>query len=270
MKTAIVLLAAVLTVPSAAHAQFGIGEAIILGKILLQDGLIAGKTAQTAISVAQQAEQMKQLAQSIDTMKYRGFTSLLWRSPFLLGSDRYGRATPWINAAMGRGSAAGAYQTATVPVPPGEWPDYYKSATPIQQQRIAAAYAWVQAADAENAAALQAIGDSTATIPSGQDALNNLLTDNFASGLMGSNPQLSQIALAQKQNISLGINAQVDVQNQQLLAHILHELILMNTRARNEAAAQLNADQAIHQATTAAVAGTDGLKSALDSFHYGE
>ncbi len=160
-----------------------------------------------------------------------------------------------------------AYQMATVPVPTGDWASYYSSASPAQKQRIGSEYAWLQDTDAANAAALQAIGDSMAAMPNAKLALDNLVADSFASGFID-NPQLSAVALAQKQTIAGTMGNQIQTQNQQILVNILHQLVLMNTRTRNEAAAKLNTDNLIHQQQASAQQGVQGLGSALASFRF--
>lgn len=281
MKNTIIIFA-LLLFPAGAKAQLDLfGDAIavkqLAQEILIygQDVLIAGTTGKTAISTTNTAATTAkalilatQLSQAISTARYQGLRGLLWQAPYLLQRDRYGLATPWTKAATGHGAAVQAYQIATIPVPPGDWPAYYASASPVQQQRIAAEYAWLQDTDAENAAALGAIGDSSMSIPTGLVAVNNLTTDNFEMGFVATNPQLSQIALMQKQNIGTTMGVNVQIQNQQLLAHILHELILMNTRERNEEAKKLNSDQLVHAQTAQAAQSVSGLTSVLNSIHY--
>ncbi len=272
MKKALLVL--ILVIPSTAKAQFGIGESILLGKILSQNILIYGKavtTANQAIKLVSEAQKQmalaKQLSATINTMKYQGIQNLLWQMPVLLDHDRYGQATPWVQAVSGMGGAMQAYQMATVPVPTGDWGAYYSSASPAQQQRIGSEYAWLQDTDAANAAALQAIGDSMAAMPSAKLALDNLVADSFASGFID-NPQLSAVALAQKQTISSTMNNQIQNQNQQLLTIIAQQLVLMNTRTRNEMALKLHTDSLIHQQQASAQQGVQGLGSALASFRF--
>ncbi len=273
MKKSLFILM-LLAVPCVAKAQFGIGESILLGKILSQNILIYGKavtTANQAIKLVNEAQKQmalaKQMSATINTMKYQGIQNLLWQMPVLLGQDRYGQATPWVQAVSGMGGALQAYQMATVPVPTGDWAAYYSSASPAQQQRIGSEYAWLQDTDAANAAALQAIGDSMAAMPSAKLALDNLVADSFASGFID-NPQLSAVALAQKQTIAGTMGNQIQTQNQQILVNILHQLVLMNTRTRNEQAAKLNTDSLIHQQQASAQQGVQGLGSALASFRF--
>jgi hypothetical protein len=99
-------------------------------------------------------------------------------------------------------------------------------------------------------------------------AITNLVADSFSEGFMATNPQLSQIALAQKANISSGMNVQVEMQNQQILTHILHQLVIMNTRARNSEASALTADSLIHQQQVQASQSVQGLGAALNGFRF--
>lgn len=274
MKKAIIILA-LLLIPTGAKAQFGFEQDLILLKQLAMEVLIQQSTLGTQSNTGSiDANTLKclqlatQLAQTINTVRYQGLRGLLWQAPYLLQGDRYGLAGPWMRAASGQMPARPAYQIATVPVPLGDYPAYYSSATPAQQQRIAVDYALLQDTDAENAAALAAIGDSNQAMPSGQMAVTNLAQDNFAMGFAATNPQLSQVALMQKQDISSTMGVQVNMQNQQLLAHILHELILMNTRARNEEAKKLNADSLIHVQTVNSMQDSSGLSGALSSMRY--
>lgn len=276
MKRLFILIVILMfSLPRPAHAQFGIAQALLLAKMLTQSIIQTGveqgtqsNTGQINASTAGQLQLAMQMAQAISTVRYGGFKTLLWEAPYLLQADVYGHATPWMQAASGMAPAAPAYQYATVPVPMGDWPAYYASASPLQRQRTAAQYAWLQDSHGEDAAALQAIGDSNAAIPQGQIAVSNLATDDLASGFAATNPQLSQVALAQKQDISSTMGVQVQIQNQQLLAHILHVLVLMNTRMANEEAAKLNSDALIHEQQAQAAQSVQGLSAALASFHY--
>lgn len=258
-----------------AKAQFSAAEVILIGKMLaqsiLQTALQKSGNVNTAAISATDAKALElevQNAQAIATGRYRGLQTLLWDLPYLLQPDVYGRGGMWMGAAAGTAPAAPAYLNATVPVPFGDNPKYYLSASPEQKQRIDDAYALLQITDGEDAASLKVIGDSNAAIVPSQLAINNLVADSFTEGFMSSNPQLSQIALAQKANISSGMNVQVEMQNQQILTHILHQLVIMNTRARNSEASALTADSLIHQQQVQASQSVQGLGAALNGFRF--
>ena len=226
MKKVLALSVFLILVPISANAQFGFGsitEAIMLGKILAQDIIVAGATSTTAGntgSIAGSNSKILQLAQyaasAVPGLASRyGWQTVLMRLPYLW-NDYYGMGSPFVSAEQTGYNASGNYEASVSPIVPLTAQDW-SSMSPDEQTRVGELYADAEIFDSTSAQALGTIGDVESESRIAAPAIDSLQADSFSFAPT----ELSATAIGQRQNAGEVMSVQEGEQTNKLLVAIL-------------------------------------------------
>ena len=239
----ILVVAALLILPAASHAQFGFGGIVydptnyhnaVLRYIQLQQQL--AQLRQTYQQVWNHYQLAVQMAKNITNMpaRYRAAFSQ-WRT--FAANDLYGNTAPWVGAVNGAGpgSASPAYQQATVPLMAYSQADL-NAVNPADAENLKSVYASLELADGANVSALTTVGNIRANAQTVQQQVNNLEEDSLSG-----DPSLNtEVGVLNKINASnvLTLRTLQDANNLRVAA--LEQQILQAKQQRDLEATNLN------------------------------
>jgi hypothetical protein len=238
---AILILAALVLLPTLAHAQFGgvvydptnYANAVLRYNQLVQQLVQLRQTYQQVLNQYNLALHMSKNLENMPA-RYRA-TFSEWRS--FTATDLYGNTAGWVGAVNGAGpqSISPAYQQATIPLMTYSQADL-DAINPADARNLKSVYASVELADGANVSALTTVGNVRANAQTVQQRIANLEQDSLSG-----DPALNtEVGVLNKINASNVLTLRTLQDSNNLRVAALEQQVLQAKQQRDMDAANLN------------------------------